>query len=355
MSTWEDILSGKRRGLSASSARAGLRLASLPYAAAVRVRNFLFDKGWKRAQRASVPVFSIGNLSVGGTGKTPCVEWLVRELRSLGETPGILSRGYGAKKGELNDEARVLADNLADVLHVQEPDRVAGARRAVADGATCLVLDDGFQHRRLARDLDIVLIDATRPFGHGHVLPRGWLREGLAGLRRADWVLLTRAELLSEEALVALRAEVARWMPEERIMRSAMRPTGWTSLDGERSGPLEELAGQPLFLAAAIGNPAAFEASARAVGVEVRGRRWFRDHHGYTDDELEQLVKEREACAARGVLVTQKDAVKLRELPGAARLEARVLRVELEVEDAAALFEAVQSVLARGATIQESS
>src|SRR5262245_1460980 len=174
--------------------RLALRAASVPYGWGVRLRNRLYDRGWKRVARAPVPVVSVGNLTLGGTGKTPCVEYICRYYRSLDLRVAVLSRGYGAEHGP-NDEALVLEENLPDVPHLQGADRVALARTAVEElESEVLVLDDGLQHRRLARDLDVVLVDATAPWGHGFLFPRGLLREAAGGLRRAGVVVLTRCD-----------------------------------------------------------------------------------------------------------------------------------------------------------------
>lgn len=353
LGSWDDIVSGRRRGLPAACARSGLLLASLPYAAVVRARNFLFDAGLKRSERAAVPVFSVGNLSVGGTGKTPFVEWLVAQLLALGERPGILSRGYGARPGTSNDEARLLAENLTDVPHVQQPDRVEGARRAVAQGVSCLVLDDGFQHRRLSRDLDIVLIDSSRPFGHGYLLPRGGLREGLAGLRRADWVITTRGELLEPVAAAALHARLTELIPAERLLDSKMRAVGIDPLHQGDREPVSWLRGRKVFLAAGIGNPRAFEANVRRLGAEITGTRWFPDHSDFSAAQLAELEQASQNSGAQTLLVTQKDAVKLRPLARAASPIA-VLRVELAFGPGQERFlESVRAVFARQ-PVQES-
>src|SRR5437870_5928929 len=144
----------------------------------------MYERGWNERRRAPVPVVSVGNLTVGGTGKTPCVEHVARFYRSRGLRVAVLSRGYGAAAGR-NDEAMVLEENLPDVPHLQGPDRAALAFTAVEElESEVLVLDDGFQHRRLARDLDLVLVDATDPWGQGYLFPRGLLRESPASLRR---------------------------------------------------------------------------------------------------------------------------------------------------------------------------
>ena len=175
--TFHALISGRKRGPTAALLRGTLRLASMPYGWAAAVRNKLFDWGWKGSTRVEVPVVSVGNLTLGGTGKTPCVEYVCRFYRGLDLRVGILSRGYGVEHGP-NDEALVLEENLPDVPHLQGPDRVALARTAIEElESEILVLDDGFQHRRLARDLDVVLVDATDPWGHGYLFPRGLLRE----------------------------------------------------------------------------------------------------------------------------------------------------------------------------------
>ncbi|MBI4878532.1 MAG: tetraacyldisaccharide 4'-kinase, partial [Planctomycetes bacterium] len=162
-------------------------LASLPYGLAVRLRNRAYDAGLLRARCAAAVVVSVGNLSVGGTGKTPLVAMLARAARAAGRTPAILLRGYrrGARRAAESDEAALHARLAQGVLVVADPDRVRGAERALAAGADLLILDDGFQHRRLKRDLDLVLADARDPFAGGRLLPRGLLREPLSSLARA--------------------------------------------------------------------------------------------------------------------------------------------------------------------------
>ena len=191
------IVSGQRSGLGGWLLRGGLRLAETPYALAMRLRNWQFDRGRKAIQSVPVPVISVGNLTMGGTGKTPLVAWVARWLRQHDVRVTLISRGYGASAGGRNDEALELEHQLPDVPHLQNPDRLAAARLALEEfECQAILLDDGFQHRRIARDLDIVLLDACEPFGYGHVFPRGMLREPLAGLNRADVLALSRADML---------------------------------------------------------------------------------------------------------------------------------------------------------------
>src|SRR5438876_5539483 len=190
----QDLISGRARGVGSSLCRLALSVASGPYGSAVHLRNWCYDRGWLPTHRPPVPVISVGNLTAGGTGKTPCVEYLARFLQARGLRPAVLSRGYRGN-GRPNDEALILEANLPDVPHLQGKDRVTRASQAVrVFGADVLILDDGFQHRRLRRDLDLVLIDAMNPWGHGRLLPRGLLREPISSLRRADAVIVTRLD-----------------------------------------------------------------------------------------------------------------------------------------------------------------
>ena len=177
-------------------ARGGLGLVSLGYRIVIALRNVLFDCGLRKPRRVAVPVISVGNLTTGGTGKTPVVALIVELLVQLERRPAIISRGYRSVDGEANDEKRVLERLCPGIPHEQNRSRFQAAESLLQKSARdIIVMDDGFQHRQLHRDFDIVLIDATNPFGYGSLLPRGLLREPLSALRRADLVLITRADM----------------------------------------------------------------------------------------------------------------------------------------------------------------
>ncbi len=327
-----------------------LRLPALLVGAVAGLRNRLYDHGWLPAHRLQLPVVSVGNLSVGGTGKTPMVLLLARSLAERGFRPGILSRGYGAKQGELNDEGRLFARALPEVLQVQDPDRVRGARELERRGADLIVLDDGFQHRRLARDLDLVLIDATRPWGlpaegEGEavqsVLPRGLLREGLGSLGRASALVITRADALPAAELSALEDELEAAVPGVPRLLAEHRPVALRR--GEEELGLEVLDGLPVRLVSGIGNPQAFERTARAAGADLRGVHAFADHHDFGRAELDGLPGDEE------LLVTAKDAVKLEAL-GLAPL---VLEVELAITRGEKVLEALLDALPPGQRARE--
>ena len=234
------------------------------YGAVTRARLRLYRSGFLKTERVGAPVISVGNLTAGGTGKTPMVEWVARTLAGEGLRACVLTRGYGradegrrvvasdgarvlAEVWECGDEPRLLAERLVGAASVVcDRDRVAAARWARAElGAEVFVLDDGFQHLRIARDLDIVTVDATAPWGGGHMLPRGRLREPASGLARAGCVVITRAELADD--LAALRAEVARASGgRAAIVASRVRTRGLARLgaggaepDGRAAGGFE--------------------------------------------------------------------------------------------------------------------
>jgi tetraacyldisaccharide 4'-kinase len=304
----------------------------------MRLRNQLYDRGWKASYRAPVPAVSVGNLTLGGTGKTPCVEYVADFLRRHGRRVAILSRGYGGASG-LNDEALVLADNLPDVPHLQGPDRVALAVRAVRDQhSDALVLDDGFQHRRLARDLDIVLVDATLPWGHGHLFPRGLLREGPASLRRAGVVVLTRCDQVGDPQRRCLHEIIARIAPHARVAATVHRPLDL--INAQRTvAPLERLWGRPVAAFCGIGNPAAFRQTLIGLGLTVAAFRPFPDHHAYSRTDVEALTAWARQLAPDGIVVTtQKDLVKLRRTHLAGR-ELWALRIRLGFETGQETFD----------------
>jgi len=324
------LLAGERRGLGAALERCGLQLAAVPYSWAVAIRNRLFDLGWRAIHQAGVPVVSVGNLTVGGTGKTPCVEYVARLFCQLNRRVAILSRGYGSREGP-NDEALLLKENLPDVPHLQAADRVALAQRAVEQlKCDVLLLDDGFQHRRLARDLDLVLLDATQPWGFGHLLPRGLLRESRRGLERAGVVLVTRCDQVPQPALDRLQAEVTQLAPQTPVILTSHRPTEW--IDAERrTKPLEQFVGKRVAAFCGIGNPEAFRRTLVDLGVTLGAFRSFPDHHAYRRNDIESLCNWARQNATEGIVVTtQKDLVKLR-LTRLGECELWALRIQLRI------------------------
>lgn len=324
------LIRGEGRGLWPGLLRAGLWLASGPYGWVVRLRNLGYDRGWLRRECSPVPVVSIGNLTVGGTGKTPCVEHVARRYREMDLRVAILSRGYGRQAGR-NDEALLLEENLPDVPHLQGADRAALARIAVEElESEVLILDDGFQHRRLARGLDVVLLDATNPWGHGYLLPRGLLREPPSSLRRAGVVMLTRCDQVEPANLARLLEQVQQIAPAVPVVQSRHRPVELVNSEGQ-TRPLADLANRDVILFCGLGNPEGFQQTMLDLGARVQDLRVFPDHHPYTRSDVEKLRGWARQHATECVVVTtQKDLVKIR-LARLGDREMWALRIQLDV------------------------
>lgn len=330
----------------------GLFLLLLPWSVVYGVigwlRNRSYDLGLMPSSAAAVPVISVGNLAVGGTGKTPAVDWLVKELIKLGKRPAVVSRGYGGHfsgdvgvvssgSGPLLD-ARVAGDEpiLIARRNPQVPVLIArkrsdGVRTAVERfGVDIVILDDGFQHRAMQRDLDLVLLDATRPLGNRWPLPAGLLREFPAALHRADLLLLTRA---SDSAPFEFAGKP--------VFRSRHQLTdGAVSLSGEVV-PLTELQEKKLFAFAGIADPDGFFAALRNIGLQLEGQLALGDHCAYDNRQLAELRTAAESCDA--LVTTEKDAVKLRD--DSFTLPCYQLPMNMQVENAAALLAAVRQKL----------
>jgi tetraacyldisaccharide 4'-kinase len=333
---------------------AGVALAipTAAFAAVVRLRNAWYDRRGPSG-RASVPVISIGNLAIGGTGKTPLVAWIAGHLRADGLVPAVVSRGYGGRAGPgplvvstgdgprvnartCGDEPHLLARSLRGVIVVVGADRIEGARCAAAAGAGVVLLDDGFQHRRLARDLDIVVLDARAPFGNGHLFPWGFLRESPASLARAQLVVLTRVRE-GDRAAGAI---------------DAVRAAGYSGpivRSGHRTAGFQDAAGAPCATPAhalafcGIGDPDLFRDDLQAAGCKPAAFRVFRDHHPYTLARWEALIAEAKALGVP-LVTTDKDLSRLQAAAGAslARAPLVVLRIETVVWDERLLLDAVR-------------
>ena len=313
------LVSGDRGGPAAAGQRILLWLLKWPYHAAVAARNLGYRSGALPSHRAAVPVISIGNLTTGGTGKTPLVAWLANHLADTGHSVGLLSRGYRGNRGDRgdrgnpgeadeggNDEKKLLESLCPTVPHVQDPDRVAAASQAVTrHGCDVLLLDDGFQHRRLVRDLDIVLVDATCPFGFGHLLPRGLLREPPASLKRASLLVLTRIDEVDSADASRLRHQLETCFGTDAIAEVAFPASGLVNSRGT-TAPLQLLAQSRVAAFCGIGNPEAFRARLDPVA-----HRDFPDHHCYDDGDLAELAEWANRHRADLLLTTRKDLVKI--------------------------------------------
>jgi tetraacyldisaccharide 4'-kinase len=328
---WNRLVSGQERGPLAAAARAGLWGASLFFGLGAAVRGVLYSLGLARVHRLPVPVVSIGNITVGGTGKTPFVELVCRKLTAMGRRPAILTRGYKAGPHG-SDEAALLAERLPGVPVVVDPDRVAGGRRAVAEhSADVLVLDDGFQHRRLHRDLDIVLTDWAAPLGNGRMLPAGHLREPASALRRASLIVRTRCPVGDE-----LRHPGSPFPPGVPLLRCRHTVTDVLRFPGPGDEPvtLEPTAvrARDALAFCGLADPSGFTRSLREWGCRVVGERAFPDHHAFTAADVDALSAARPAGA--DLVTTEKDLQRLLWLPAEQRRKLyplAVVRIRMEI------------------------
>lgn len=334
-----------------------LRPLAVCFGWGVALRTAAYQRGWLEQRRLAKPVVSVGNLSVGGTGKTPLVEWLARALIAHGRKPAILTRGYG-RRGDgvvalepapgrapdprwVGDEPAYLARALPEAPIVVGADRYRAGRLAEDRFQVDLhLLDDGFQHLALERDLDIVTLDATQGLADQAMLPAGRLREPPSALARAGIVVLTRTELAGSGDLASLEAQVRAINPRAAIFRSRTKLCRLVDVRSGESRPPEDLRGQPVHAFCGIGNPRAFFDDLATWGFQVAGATAFRDHHVYAAQEIERLAARARAAGARALLATAKDAI---NFPAAWQSEAPVLvcAVEIEVEPGQALVEAL--------------
>jgi tetraacyldisaccharide 4'-kinase len=318
------------------------------YGAVTRTRLSLYRRGTFHTTKLDRPVISVGNMTAGGTGKTPLVEWICKTVADRGKNVCILTRGYGrenaqrqvvvsdgqtilATPAEAGDEPYLLATKLlGSAAVISNIDRASAGRHAIENlGTDCFVLDDGFQHLRLARDLNIVTIDATNPWGGGQLLPYGRLREPLSGLSRADCVVLTRCD--QAESLVRLREQIRGLIGSRPVFESTMTPVKNLLPTG------------PVAAFCAVGNPHSFFTQLRKAGYNLVLEKTFTDHHSYTQPDIDHLLNEATHASATFLITTSKDAVKLRSL--SFTLPWHVFEIEISIQNEDDFRQQILSVL----------
>ncbi len=325
---------------------------SLVYGTAVNIRAALYRTGVFKTQTVGVPVLSVGNITTGGTGKTPLVEWIAGRLADRGHRVCILTRGYRrasssqrvvvsdgerivADTEQSGDEAMMLARSLVGKAAVVcDANRVAGARWAIENlKADVLILDDGFQHVRIGRDLDIVAVDATNPWGNGRRLPAGILREPIDSLGRADCIVVTR----TADAIDAGLQKRIRQTTGAPTFRSTTVISRITVLDSPQveadRGTLRQ---HPVAAFCGIGNPNAFFRQLRDEGFNLRHTEVFRDHHKYSQTDIDRLTQHATDAGAQALITTAKDAVKLTSMRFP--LPCYVIEIEMQIQEADTLL-----------------
>jgi tetraacyldisaccharide 4'-kinase len=341
-----------KRGLLAAIIKLGLWVLSLIYGLVIRVLSFIFQL---QAESLNCKVISVGNLTLGGSGKTTLVEYVAGFLRQQGRRVAILSRGYKSKAFScqlsavsyrdresslaMGDEPDMLQRHLPDVPVVVNPDRIRAAREAIANfGSRVVVLDDGLQQWRIKKDLEIVAIDAARGFGNAQLLPRGILREPLAALKRADIFVLTKIDYAPDIAVLKDFLETLN--PSALVVESRHRPLAFHALAQEESSlKLGALEGKTVTLFCGIGDPDSFVSLVRSLGIAIGLSFIFPDHHDYTQQDLKRMISASQAKGVQLLLTTEKDASRLRQLPVTSyQLPVLVLRIALEVTNNEAEF-----------------
>ncbi len=332
---------------------------SLVYRAVTKTRLAAYKKGLLSITRLDAPLISVGNLTTGGTGKTPLVEQVCRILARSQRRVCVLTRGYGrvnpgarvlvsdgstvlATAAEAGDEPFLLAQNLKGLAAV-----VSDADRATAGqwvkenlGADVFVLDDGFQHLRLARDLDLLVIDATNPWGGGRLLPYGRLREPRSEVSRADCIIVTRADQSGN--LLSLKEEICRFNNSSPILTSTMTVRSITRLASTVEEEIDSVP-QPVAAFCAIGNPKSFFDQLRLLELNPIFTREFPDHHRYTPANIESLNQKSKAAGVRSLITTAKDAVKLQA--DSLDVPCYVLNIEISIEDDRRFTEMIEDAL----------
>ncbi len=304
----------------------------------ITLRNIGFDKGILPTQKMPVPVLVLGNITVGGTGKTPAAIWLIQELRKRSYFPVLLSRGYG------HDEVHLFHQHLPDTPHYTAAQRVLGARQIIAELGThlCIVLDDAFQHRYLARDCNIVLIDAIQPFGYEAPLPLGKLRETISSLRRAHFIVITKSNLIQHQTLKKLQCKIQAYTSAPQFL-AKHSPIRVQKLGGEPHA-LEFLLGKKLLPVAGIGSPESFLRTLQELSYSLAPSLLFADHYQYSAQDIHSMQSWMQQYQAEAIITTSKDAVKLLQYADVCPFM-WVLEIAFQVEDSEAFFSAIKPKL----------
>ncbi len=330
------ILSGQQRGFIAAIVKSTLSAFTLPYLVVVNTRNALYRSNIVKSTRLPVKVISVGNITTGGTGKTPLVEFSVKYLNDISRKVAVLSRGYGGDNPSqessetVNDECLALIENLPGVPVLAGKDRVKNGEKAIRDfGVDCVVLDDGFQHLRLKRDLDVVVIDALNPFGGENLIPRGSLREPLHSLERADLFIISHCDQGNEQTVRSIYTKLNRINHNAPICESIHSPVHFDNTADDSVLELAWIKGKKIYALSAIGNPQSFAYTLKGLGADLVKRKMFQDHHVYTKEEIDSVITEAQSVGADAIVVTQKDIVKIRNLN---IKDANILSLKIEIE-----------------------
>jgi tetraacyldisaccharide 4'-kinase len=306
---WRKLITSKDLPAGYKPLRFVLLILSNFYHVVISIRNRLYDLSILKSVKVPAAVISIGNITTGGTGKTPLVAWLCNYFIKQNVRTAVLTRGY-KQKNDIADEPAMLAKAVPSLIVVVNPNRVAAANKAINEQkAKLLVMDDGFQHRKLSRDVNIVAIDATVPFGNEHLLPAGLLREPIKSLKRADAVVITRANQNSPEIIDEIKRRISKIKPD-MVFAAAVHKPMYVKLIKDKQIPLDNLKGRKVYAFCGIGNPDAFFQTLTDMSLNIVGTKVYNDHHVYTTDDIEAIYEDARYKQADYVLTTHKDWIK---------------------------------------------
>jgi tetraacyldisaccharide 4'-kinase len=337
-----NLITGERRVLLGPILRPFLLLASYLFFTCAKTRVFLYRYGILSSNKLPLPVISIGNITWGGTGKTPLVESVLQWLNDKGLQAVLLTRGYG------NDEDLVLSSNMPYVRVLSGKNRLSNALAYLKrNKADVFVLDDGFQHLKIKRDIDIVTLNAQAPFGNKRLIPAGCLREPLNSLRRADMVVITKSDLTEERELLEIVSCVKNISGSIIICKSVHRPVCFYSSDS-REKPLEYIKGEHVICVSALADNKSFVKTIKKIGAEIARSLYYVDHHRYTESDVKRIIEISEARQSKIVVTTEKDWVKLQFLAKSAisrGIEFLVLKIKLEVKEDEIFYRRLSRIL----------
>lgn len=352
---WQRAQHPHEKGFGLALLRIFLSLLSALYLIGVLLRNALYDIGLLRAYKLPCYVVSVGNLSVGGTGKTPFVIYIANKLQAKGRNVAVLTRGY-ARQGkeparivkvddsakEVGDEPMLMTKRLNPIPVIVGKNRVKSGTWAIGNiKVDTLVLDDGFQYRKLKKDAEFVLFDSTNPLGNGHLLPRGILREPFASVRRADGVLLTKVGQceITNSKINELEERLHALNPEMAVARADYIPLHIKRLGGDGLLSSGELAGKAILAFSGIASPGSFIRTLEGLGAKIIGERAFPDHHYFTSEEMSNLVEEARQKGAWGLVTTEKDGVRIPRIEPESPIW--MLSIEIEIRSGSDVLDAL--------------
>ena len=298
------VMNGKRKTVDTFIVGAVLAVFSFTYLIILKCVYILYQTKILRQNEVPAKVISVGNITLGGTGKTPFVIVLASMSRAMGRKVAVLIRGYG------DDESHLLKARLGGIRVITGPDRTRNAQAAISEyGCDCIILDDGFQHHRLKRDLDIVLIDATDPFGNMRLFPRGILREPLFRLKDADIIVLNKSDMGSD-LKPAVYSRLKDVKDDIKVVESFYKAVGLINVLSGASIPLSYIKEKTVALVAGIANPGYFEWMVRNLGADIRECFYYADHHSYSKDDINYIVKKCAGAGVKTIVTTEKDVMR---------------------------------------------